>query len=170
MTTAAESLSVGRSTVNGWLKRGKAGEEPYCTFSAEAKKARAEGRRKQLAIIVGAARGGLTKTKTTIKSVRMAKEGEAGELIEVERTTVQETTLPDWTAAAWILERVSPEDFGKKILPYIPEGEDGEAGMTDPESAFLSLLEKLRSMPPDFQQRALEAMMPGGDEPEEDAP
>lgn len=144
LASAADSAGISRATLHKWHVRGAraravaaktrrrvpAAEAPYAEFVDALERAQAEAEANRLAIIQRAATGGAVITKTTTK-VQLVK-GDDGTMTEVpvERTTVTETLRPEWTAAAWYLERkrgyvrpLSVELTGANGSPLIPQAE-----------------------------------------------
>ena len=100
---AAGYAGIHPSTLYDWAKRGakeKAGE--FSEFSESLKKAEAECAVRNVTIIASAAQGGgLLERTTTIK-----KDGS--------KTTTEKYAGPQWTAAAWWLERRRSADWALK--------------------------------------------------------
>lgn len=106
-------------TINFWRREGglaraamargekvTANQKRYAEFLTSLEKAEAEAVADRLAGIYSIAQGGHTTTKVTTKT---AADG------SVETTETVETTAPNWTALAWILERRRPAEFGRRV-------------------------------------------------------
>lgn len=89
----------------------------------------------KLRIIQGAAEGGYQHEKVTEKWEMVN-----GELVLTERTVVRWTADPQWTAAAWQLERRKPHKYGRRVALT-----DGEGGPLIPQDeAARGLADSLR--------------------------
>jgi len=120
LTDAAASANLTKQTIWNWRRRGAlnralaAQGKPYATADGPAyvqfvdalERAEAEAELVRLAIIQRAAEGGF---KTTRETVRYDAAGDV-----LERTVVTEIALPQWTAAAWYLERRHARKYGRK--------------------------------------------------------
>jgi hypothetical protein len=80
-------------------------QQAYMAFVSRMKKAYADAEADRLAIIRNAAEGGRTLTKTTTRT--------SGGKTEV--TVSEEEMRPEWTAAAWYLERVHPARYARRV-------------------------------------------------------
>jgi hypothetical protein len=94
-------------------------EKPFCDFCEALQRAEAEGENTNADIVNEIARGGQTVTKTEFRQVKnwdsSANGGKGGFIVTEEATvTKTETTLPDWRAAAFILERRHPDRWGRR--------------------------------------------------------
>lgn len=87
---AAAAAGIDRGTLSRWLKRGRAegAREPYKAFAEAFDNAAKVAKVGLLAVIHGAVRG---------------EKGEKGWVRE-----------PSWKAAAWLLERRYPEEYGRR--------------------------------------------------------
>lgn len=142
---AADSAGIDRSTLHRWtvagarhraqqaqgkLKRPTPAQLALIEFCNALERAQAEAEANRLAIIQRCAQGGAVVTKTTTK-VQLVTDPTTGQVTEVptERTVVTETLRPEWTAAAWWLERkrgyVRPpiEITGAGGAPLVPPAE-----------------------------------------------
>lgn len=90
MERAALAAGIHRVTLWRWLEAGREGREPYFSFFQEALSADARCERRALQTIFIASQGG----KIAVEE----KDPETGEKFTREQT-------PNWTAAAWLLER-----------------------------------------------------------------
>lgn len=111
----AHLIGVSKDTLNSWINKGKQAVEdenfdsPYLNFLCRIRKAQAEGEVCLLSTIQDSATG----TGFTERKVERNGEGEI--LKEVELTRKQ------WQAAAWILERIIPEKYGRHHLKNLEE-------------------------------------------------
>jgi transposase len=121
---AAVSAGIGERTFYAWLSRGEAEmirlkengrrkmrkrEEPFVQFMQAVKKAKSLRKRTLLAQIQQAARGGAEYTETK-RTFRLQN----GTLVMVEEITANKERAPVWQAAAWLLERIHPDEFGRR--------------------------------------------------------
>lgn len=117
---AAVLAGIGESTYYIWLARGekeierlaaspraqpRQREAPFVEFAKAIKGAVPVRKRLLIGRIQQASRGGETTTETRRKVV-------GGRVVE--EITVIRQTEPQWTAAAWLLERMHPEEFGRR--------------------------------------------------------
>jgi len=120
LTDAAASANITKQTIWNWRRRGALNRalvaqgkplatddgDAYVKFVDALERAEAEAELVRLAIIQRAAEGGFKTTRETIKY------DAAGDVLE--RTVVTEVSLPQWTAAAWYLERRHARKYGRK--------------------------------------------------------
>jgi hypothetical protein len=120
LTDAAASANLAKQTIWDWRRRGAlnraliaqgkpyahADGPAYIAFADALERAEAEAELVRLAIIQRAAEGGF---KTTRETIRYDATGDI-----LERTLVTETAAPQWTAAAWYLERRHARKYGRK--------------------------------------------------------
>lgn len=92
---ACAMVGIGESTFHDWMGRGAKGEQPFAAFSEAVARARGEAQDKLKAVILRAATG-YTVTKVS----------GSGKAID--------TTEFDWKAAAWLAERMFPDDYGNR--------------------------------------------------------
>lgn len=131
---AARNAGIGESTFYAWLKRGKAElarvaknpgrrklrprEEPFVEFVEAIKRAIPERKKALLAQIQKAAHGGeeILETRRIYKRVKVkgGKNDGGYRKVLVEETISTKTSSPQWQAAAWLLERLHPDEFGKR--------------------------------------------------------
>ncbi|MCE9561111.1 MAG: hypothetical protein K8U57_03555 [Planctomycetes bacterium] len=82
--TAATCNGISRRTLCRWLSSGRAGDEPFLSLMTAVRKAEAIAVRRNVIVIQKAATG-----------------------------DPDSEVAPDWRAAAWWLERMHPEEFGR---------------------------------------------------------
>lgn len=104
--SAAEAIGVHEDTLRTWLKKGRRGDEPYSGLFRAVKKAEAEAVNRNVRAVQAATEGGQLLSRTT----RTRRDG----TVEVD----EKFTAPQWTAAAWWLERTQPEKYSdaRKLL------------------------------------------------------
>ncbi len=111
-------------------------EKPFVQFLQEVKKAHSARKRTLLARILQTARGGeeRTETRQTLRRVN-------GELQVVEERTTVKTAAPNWTAAAWLLERGYPDEFGRRTRLDVHDWrEEARKEGYDPDAIFEGLV------------------------------
>ena len=100
---AFTSAGVGESTFYGWLQRGereKSGR--HREFSESVKKAEQDAVITNVTLIQRAAQGGEVIERVTVRRP------------DGSEVTTEKKTIPQWTAAAWWLERKFPDDWGRR--------------------------------------------------------
>lgn len=100
--TAATLGLVSEKTYYEWLRRGEAGEEPFCSFRQAVEEAQEEAQRAALAAIQKAANGWMEETVEEFKT-------EKGSFTKTKRVLRR-----DWKAASWFLERRNPAEWGSR--------------------------------------------------------
>lgn len=147
--TCADSAGISRLTLHKWRLAGgrlratearnkrplTSSERLLVRFVNDLERAEAEWEAGQRAIIHRAAEGGFVTTKTTTKRDAEGK--------VIETTTVTETLRPEWTAAAWGLERRKPDKYAKRFYSEIT-GKDG-APLVPQEDQARNLADELRA-------------------------
>ncbi len=155
--SAAASAGISKSTLWHWRLDGarwRAEEARGATlgpkeaqlrdFVDALERAEAEWEAGNLGIIARAAQGGAVVTKTTEKWTPGPPnpDGSPSAPRLVERTVVTETLAPQWTAAAWQLERMRQDKYRKRMeltgaegKPLVPEA-DQARGLADALRAF----------------------------------
>ncbi|MEM7345428.1 MAG: hypothetical protein AAF485_14400 [Chloroflexota bacterium] len=114
---------VSESAFYNWIQRGeqeirrvaeaptrrkvKDKELPFVDFVEAIKKAEPQRKQVLISIIQKSARGGAQHTETKEKY-------EAGNETPTEKTITTKTRPSEWQAAAWLLERLHPEEFGRR--------------------------------------------------------
>lgn len=98
----------------------------------------------KLSIIQGAAEGGYQHEKVTEKWEMVD-----GELKLTERNVVRWTADPQWTAAAWQLERRKPQKYGKRMA--LTDGEGGP--LIPPAEQARELVDSVRLFLVDKEER-----------------
>lgn len=131
---AAAMAGISEPTFYGWLKRGeieynrvcensnrrqvKENERPFLEFFKSIKKAIPQRKHFLIDTIKQAAQGGerFTETRKTYREVeRKDIDGQPyWEHLLVEEVTTEKVRASEWTAAAWLLERLHHEEFGKR--------------------------------------------------------
>ena len=117
---AAVLAGISEWSFYDWLRRGdveldrvaassrrkvRVREEPFTLFSQAVKKAKSVRKQVLIGRIQKAAQGGAEYVET--KTVH--RDGKP-----VEETIITKVLHPEWTAAAWLLERMHPQEFGKR--------------------------------------------------------
>ena len=109
MEQAAEAAGIARRTIYNWMDRGENEVTgPFAEFLHAKRAAEAIAEARALAIIQRAATGGEPITKTRRAP---APDGTIAE------TITAGLSLPDWKAAAWLLERRWPARWGLNREP-----------------------------------------------------
>lgn len=98
---SAVLFGICRTTLSDWKRKKPA-------FSASIKKARAQAMQGRIAVITAAAKGG--DEYETQETVTKSKDG------SITKKVVRKKTPPNWTAAAWYLERQYCDQFGLNRL------------------------------------------------------
>lgn len=98
---AAVMFGITHTTMKAWKKK-------YLLFAAAIKKARATAMQGRLQVIMDAAKGG--EEYETQETVTKSKDG------SITKKVVRKKTPPNWTAAAWYLERQYCDQFGLNRL------------------------------------------------------
>lgn len=160
LAAAADSAGIARNTLHEWqLKgarlradqaRGKltkltAAQARLIAFADALERAHAQAEANRLAIIDRAATGGAVVTKTTRKVQTVYAEDGTPTERELERTVMTETLRPEWTAAAWFLERKRGyvkryEVTGAEGAPLVPPAEAAR-GLADSLREYLQGVE-----------------------------
>ncbi len=117
--TACKLNGISESVGYEWLARGQ-GTHPrpktalYARFAEAVEKATAEAESRALVTIQKAALGGapVVRSKRTKTTTRTLKDGTVETVTNSE--DIEELTPPNWTAAAWYLERKFPDRWAKK--------------------------------------------------------
>lgn len=142
---AAQGAGVNRSTVFRWLARGRAEaaaraagaapcpeEEPFATLYGRIAQARATAAARAVRRIQQAGAGGFVVSART----RRFRDPVTG--VPVEETTVRRAP-PDWRAFAWLLERLFPDEYGKRAVGRDPfDALDDEPAETGTDWAAIS--------------------------------
>jgi hypothetical protein len=109
MYTVAAANGIHRDTINDWLAKGaKAKSGIYKEFSVAVKEAAAQGRLRHFENIRQTGDG-----YDVVRRKVVQKRNDKGEL-EIVETTTEQSRERQWTASAWILERMDPETFGRR--------------------------------------------------------
>jgi hypothetical protein len=166
-------VGISYRTYFGWMERGEDDAEaeqdtPFVAFFHGAKAAQAKAEQKALRIVMDAAVGGRTITKTVTKRKYLVSEekdpdwGPGSErprevmetdrvMLEEDVTVSTEETLPDARMAAWYLERRNRKEYGRTV------GITGGDGVGPVKFERAGLLETLD----DASLDALEAILSG---------
>lgn len=152
LADAADSAGISRATLHKWRLAGararaeategvrlRAADQRLADFVDALERAEGEAEANRLAIIQRVAQGGAVVTKTTEK-VQVMPDGTSR---VVERTVVTETLRPEWTAAAWWLER-RRKGYARKVevsgadgRPLVPEAEQAR-NLADDLRAYMA--------------------------------
>jgi hypothetical protein len=126
-TTAARIAGLSPNTLFDWIKKSKAGIEPYVGFSDRVERAQALAEADALERI---RRAGEPQQSRKVKVTKDA----GGNVIE---TVTEESNSPgDWTASAWYLERCRPAGFQRrKSVEHKGEMHVKTLLITEPEMA-----------------------------------
>lgn len=135
----AKAAGISPTTLDNWrrdggLARGKiargeavtANQRRFAAFLTDLEKAEGEAVAARLAIIERAGEGGWVRRKTVTKT------NAAGEVLET--VTTEETAAPEWTAAAWTLERRRKQEYARHLevtgaggQPLVPKADRAAA-------------------------------------------
>lgn len=139
LADCAALTGIGESTLHDWLRDGRlaAPDSPLAEFAESLENARVEWKRANLARVAAAAHGGEIATK------RVTRLDSAGNVVEIIETITTHTGA--WQAAAWILERQFPMEFGRVIRNQPPDVAEREpdAHPSPTQADVLSLLDRL---------------------------
>lgn len=114
---AAQLAGIHKRTLERWRKKGELAKSgPYCRFYRSIKKAEVEARMILLTRINDASAG---RQVVREKRVERNANGEVKRIVKITRTLP-----PVWQAAAWILERRYPDEFGRNAKPRVSESDD----------------------------------------------
>ncbi len=116
-------------------------------FSDAVERAEGEAEVQRLAVIQGAAVGGQKIVKVSERQAMVD-----GVMTVVERTVTTETARPNWTAAAWWLERRLPQQYARRVEITGAEG----APLLEEADHARSLADSLR----DYLTGAADASLP----------
>ena len=137
--TAADSAGISRQTIHNWQLKGARyaatqaqghtitpQQQAYVDFVDGVKEAESDREASYLAVIKGCADGGHRMVRTVVKR---NKDGDVVETVET-----SEHLRPEWTAAAWWLERRMPEKYRRRTeitgadgVPLVPPAEQARA-------------------------------------------
>jgi hypothetical protein len=157
LQSAADSAGISRQTLHNWRlqgarrraeaangKRLTPAQQRYVDFLDALERAEAEAEANRLAIISRTAQGGATVRKVTRKIQRVQDDTGTWSEVELERTEVEETLRPEWTAAAWWLERRMPGKYARRVevtgaegQPLVPQ-DDQARGLADSLRDYLA--------------------------------
>jgi len=101
---AAAYAGISHSRFYDWLKRGENGEQPYRDFRDSVEKAKADSEVRDILAIDQCIKGGTVVAKTTTVTETTRPSG----VTTTKTVTTESYQPPQWTAAAWRLERKLP--------------------------------------------------------------
>ena len=104
VTRAAEAIGIDPSTITAWKELGGKGKQPYAKFTKELKEAQDEFERRNISIIQKAA---TEEVEEVTEHIVQYADGTVKK--EIKRTKKQ----PQWTAAAWLVERRLPDYYSR---------------------------------------------------------
>lgn len=118
--TAAALAGINKDTFYDWLRRGGRGEPDYKNFSDAVEKALADGEMRDLMVIDRAAQGRpaqflYVKGPDGKDTSELVKDADGNPIMSMP------ATRPEWTAAAWRLERKFPKRWGRKEVIALTE-------------------------------------------------
>lgn len=108
ISRACQLAGITYSTYRNWMIRGKDPKNPvHQSFRAKVRQIEAGNEREALDIIRAVAKGGGKIVETKVVHGKMGG---------TERTRVVKQAHPQWTAAAWYLERTMKDSYGKDAV------------------------------------------------------
>lgn len=126
LETAAEAAGIHKSTLYRWLDTDR---PRFRDFRDSLTRARAEAEVNALLTIQAAARGGQKRKKS-----RTVKVGDKPIRVQED----EEEAGPDWTAAAWFLERTAPTRYGRREAIEVTGKDGGAIEVRDAEASRLA--------------------------------
>lgn len=150
---AAAGAGINPGSLTTWLYRGRTAlarqdagedipesEQVYAAFAAQVEDAKAQARAAKVKVIEDAAFKPQVVKRITRKLVDSGQRDRDGKpvLHEVERTERVEEHPPRWAAAAWLLERQYPADYGNRVQVH-------STGDVDQESDAREFARELRA-------------------------
>lgn len=148
LRTAAEAAGIGEATLHRWL----ANDTPrYREFRESVARARADAQVNLLLTIQMHARGGQTRPKQVVVPKPKG---------EHEVVTIQEVVDGDWRAAAWILERSWPQEYGRREAIEVTGAGGGPVEVRDAEASRLAAQWERFKAEQGVQPRSLEPPPP----------
>lgn len=126
LRTAAQAAGIGTTTLHRWLNDDR---PAFRAFRDSVDRARADAQVSLVLTIQMHAKGGQKRPKQVV----VPKPEGAHEVV-----TIQEVVDGDWRAAAWLLERSWPREYGRREAIEVSGPDGGAIQVRDPEAQRLA--------------------------------